>query len=70
LPHSTRRQPSSFLFYHAQKEAQARVAESLAKDLACFFSGDYLSACDLSTGFNQIYQATLSDSSGFRRMWS
>jgi hypothetical protein len=31
-----------FCFYHAQKEARARAAESLAKDLRCFFSGDYL----------------------------
>ena len=33
-----------FCFYHAQKEARARAAEKLGKDLAYFFSGDYLSA--------------------------
>src|SRR5712664_4402453 len=37
-----------FCFYQAQKEARARAAEKLGKDLAYFFSGDYLSACDLS----------------------
>ena len=34
---------------HAQKEARARARQSLGKDLAHYFSGDYLSACDLST---------------------
>ncbi len=32
-------------FYHAQKEARDRAAKKLGKDLAYFFSGDYLSAC-------------------------
>src|SRR6266567_3123266 len=30
-----------FCFYHAQKEARARTAEKLGKDLAYFFSGNY-----------------------------
>ncbi len=38
-----------FCFDHAQKEARARAAQSLGSDLAYFFSGDYLSACDLSS---------------------
>jgi hypothetical protein len=38
-----------FCFYHAQQESQARAAETLGKDLDYLFSGDYLSACDLST---------------------
>ena len=38
-----------FWFDHAQKEARARAAQSLGSDLAYFFSGDYLSACDLSS---------------------
>ncbi|MGB7283304.1 MAG: hypothetical protein WBE13_13655, partial [Candidatus Acidiferrum sp.] len=38
-----------FCFYHAQKEAQAQATASLGDDLAYFFSGNYLSACDLST---------------------
>lgn len=37
-----------FCFDHAQKEARARVAESLGNDLSYFFSGQYLSACDLA----------------------
>jgi hypothetical protein len=48
-----------FCFYHAQKEAQARAAESLAKDLANFFSGDYLSACDLSTALARLIPAVI-----------
>jgi hypothetical protein len=48
-----------FCFYHAQKEARAQAAEKLAKDLACFFSGDYLSACDLSTALARIIPAVV-----------
>src|SRR6266446_7397322 len=43
-----------FCFSHAQKEARARAAEKLGKDLAYFFSGDYLSACDLSTALSRL----------------
>jgi hypothetical protein len=43
-----------FCYYHAQKEARARAAETLGKDLAYFFSGDYLSACDLSTALARL----------------
>src|SRR5882762_732119 len=46
-----------FCFYHAQKEARARTAKKLGKDLAYFFSGDYLSACDLSTALARIIPA-------------
>jgi len=48
-----------FCFYHAQKEAQAQAAEKLGKDLACFFSGDYLSACDLSTALARLIPAVV-----------
>jgi len=48
-----------FCFYHAQKEAQACTAESLAKDLATFFSGDYLSACDLNTALGRLIPAVI-----------
>jgi hypothetical protein len=46
-----------FCFYHAQKEA--RAAESLSKDLSYFFSGDYLSACDLSTAMGRLIPAVV-----------
>ena len=48
-----------FCFYHAQKESQARAAESLSKDLANFFSGDYLSASDLSTAMARLIPAVI-----------
>jgi len=48
-----------FCPYHAQKEAQARAAQSLGKDLAYFFSGDYLSACDLSTALGRLIPAVI-----------
>jgi hypothetical protein len=48
-----------FCFYHAQKEARAQAAGKLAKDLACFFSGDYLSACDLSTALSRLIPAVV-----------
>jgi hypothetical protein len=48
-----------FCFYHAQKEARAQAADSLGKDLACFFSGDYLPACDLSTAMARLIPAVV-----------
>ena len=48
-----------FCFYHAQKEARARAAKKLGKDLAYFFSGDYLSACDLSTALARLIPAVV-----------
>jgi len=48
-----------FCFYHAQKEARAQAADKLAKDLACFFSGDYLTANDLSTALARLIPATI-----------
>jgi hypothetical protein len=48
-----------FCFYHAQKEARSQAAEKLAEDLAYFFSGDYLSACDLSTALSRLIPAVI-----------
>src|SRR5580692_6286291 len=48
-----------FCFYHAQKESQSQATESLAKDLDYFFSGDYLSACDLSTAMPRLIPAVI-----------
>src|SRR5216684_1014190 len=54
----TRNNPR-FCAYHAQKEARARTAQKLGKDLAYFFSGDYLSACDLSTALARLIPAVV-----------
>ena len=48
-----------FCFYHAQKEVRARAAETLGKDLAFFFSGDYLSASDLSAALARLIPAVV-----------
>ncbi len=48
-----------FCFDHAQKEARAHAAESLGKDLTYFFSGDYLSACDLATALGRLLPAVV-----------
>ena len=48
-----------FCPYHAQKEARARAAQSLGKDLAHFFSNNYVSACDLSTALARLIPAVL-----------
>jgi hypothetical protein len=48
-----------FCFDHAQKEARARTAEAIGKDLAYFFSGDYLSANDLSAALARIIPAVV-----------
>ena len=48
-----------FCFYHAQKHARARTAKKLAKDLTYFFSGEYLSACDLSTAMARLIPAVV-----------
>src|SRR5467141_3006533 len=48
-----------FCFYHAQKEARARTAKKLGKDLGYFFSGDYLSACDLSAALGRLIPAVV-----------
>src|SRR5712664_2574522 len=53
------RNHSRLCFYHAQKEARARTAKTLGKDLAYFFSGDYLSACDLSTALARLIPAVV-----------
>ena len=46
-----------FCFFHAQKEAQSVAAEKLGRDLDYFFSGDYLSACDLSAALARLFAA-------------
>ena len=49
----------SYCFDHAQKEARARSTETIGKDLAYFFSGEYISACDLSTALARILPAVV-----------
>jgi hypothetical protein len=39
---------------HARKDSQDRAADKLARDLSYFFSGEYLSACDLSAALGRL----------------
>jgi hypothetical protein len=39
---------------HARKESQACAADKLAHELSYFFSGEYLSACDLSAALGRL----------------
>jgi hypothetical protein len=48
-----------FCFYHAQKESQAQATEKLAKEIAYFFSGDYLSANDLNAALGRLIPAVI-----------
>src|SRR5258708_27482389 len=44
---------------HARKESQACAADKLASDLSYFFSGEYLSACDLSAALGRLLPAVV-----------
>jgi hypothetical protein len=48
-----------FCFYHAQKESQSQSTEKLAKEIAYFFSGDYLSANDLNAALGRLIPAVI-----------
>src|SRR5260370_7333546 len=44
---------------HARKESQACAADKLASTLSYFFSGQYLSACDLSAALGPLLPAVV-----------
>jgi hypothetical protein len=46
-----------FCVSHARKEALAQAAENFGQDLSYFFSGNYLSASDLTTALGRTIQA-------------
>jgi hypothetical protein len=45
--------------FHARKEAQAQAAEKLGRDVSYFFSGEYLSANDLSNALGRLFPAVV-----------
>jgi len=47
-------------YYHARKESQARTADQIGRDISYFFSGRYLSACDLSAVLARLFSAVAS----------
>src|SRR5258708_1742010 len=44
---------------HARKVSQAHAADKFSRDLAYFFSGEYLSACDLSAALGRLLPAVV-----------
>jgi hypothetical protein len=44
--------------FHARKEAQARAADDLGRDISHCFPGAYLSACGLSSALGRLFAAT------------
>ncbi len=47
-------------YYHARKESQARAAGQIGRDISYFFSGRYLSACDLTAVLARLFSAAAS----------
>ncbi|SRR6266851_3078797 len=47
-------------YYHARKESQARAADQIGRDISYFFSGRYLSACDVSAVLVRLFSAVAS----------
>ena len=45
---------------HARKESQARAVDQIGRDISYFFSGRYLSACDLSVALARLISAVAS----------
>ncbi len=56
----TPRQPGHPLFccFHARKLEQSHITDQLGRELARFFSRDYLSACDLNAALARLFTAT------------
>ena len=46
-----------FCFFHSRQESRARTADNISKDLAYFFSGNYLSANDLCAALGRLMPA-------------
>jgi hypothetical protein len=44
---------------HAREDSQARAADNLASELSYFFSGQYLSACDLGAALGRLLPAVV-----------
>lgn len=46
---------SHLCHFHAQKEAQARVAAQTGEAISSFVTDDYLSACDLTSALSRVF---------------
>ncbi len=47
-----------FCCFHARKFDQSQAAERLGREISHFFSGHYLSACDLNAALGRLFAAT------------
>jgi hypothetical protein len=45
---------------HARKESQTRAVDQIGRDISYFFSGRYVSACDLSVALARLFSAAAS----------
>ena len=43
--------------FHARKESQSQAAQNVGRHLGTYFSGHYLSACDLSSALGHLFSA-------------
>jgi hypothetical protein len=43
--------------YHARKESQSQAAQNVGRHLGTYFSGHYLSACDLTSALGHLFSA-------------
>jgi len=48
-----------FCSFHARRQDRSNSAETLGREFAHFFSGKYLSACDLNTALAKLFTATV-----------
>jgi len=46
-----------YCYFHAQKEAQSQAAKQAGEAISSFFSGNYLSACDLNVALGRVFSA-------------
>jgi hypothetical protein len=45
--------------FHARKEAQTLAGQAAGRDIAYYFSGDFASACDLSSALGRLFSAVV-----------
>ncbi len=48
-----------FCSFHARKFDQSQAADRLGREIAHFFSGHYLAACDLNAALGRLFAATV-----------
>jgi hypothetical protein len=49
---------SHLCYFHAKKEAQAAASEKIGREIATWFTGEILTACDLSGALGELFSCT------------